>query len=298
MSHVTGAATPSDESIAALRAHPRFREAAAIAASANVEFYQGNWLANRVLNDRARFVITQFCMYLHHTRRPDDPKSGLTAARMREMCLDHKICSAGRAEAMLLMMRAGGYLLRETVAEDKRVRRYIPTEKLVGLVRERQKRILRGADMLEREPRFVAALESDPGFHARFVANMVESFLTGFRMVRFVPELERIFERDGGLIIMMSVFLTGPAYRGFAAAQNVSVFGLARRFQVSRAHVRAVLGDAEQAGLIRRGGDVVEPLPALGDAIERLLAVGFAYAALCANRALRQSSRPVSSLAS
>ena len=87
MSHVTGAATPSDESIAALRAHPRFREAAAIAASANVEFYQGNWLANRVLNDRARFVITQFCMYLHHTRRPDDPKSGLTAARMREMVL-------------------------------------------------------------------------------------------------------------------------------------------------------------------------------------------------------------------
>ena len=212
MSHVTGAATPSDESIAALRAHPRFREAAAIAASANVEFYQGNWLANRVLNDRARFVITQFCMYVHHTRRPDDPKSGLTAARMREMCLDHKICSAGRAEAMLLMMRAGGYLLRETVAEDKRVRRYIPTEKLVGLVRERQKRILRGADMLEREPRFVAALESDLDFHARFVANMVESFLAGFRMVRFVPELERIFERDGGLIIMMSVFQIGRAH--------------------------------------------------------------------------------------
>jgi DNA-binding MarR family transcriptional regulator len=281
----------SDETIAALRAHPRFREAAALAAAASVDFYQGNWLANRVLNDRARFLITQLCMYLHYTRRPDEPASGLTAARMRDICIANRICSAGRAEAMLLMMRAGGYLLRETVQEDRRVRRYVPTEKLVSLVRERQKRVLRAADLLQARPRFVTALESDPQFYPRFVSNMSESFLAGFRMTDFVPELERIFERDAGLIILLSVFLAGPAYRVFAPEQNVSVFGLSRRFHVSRAHVRAVLADAEKAALVRRGDDAVQPLPKLTEAMEKMLGTGFAYATACAERALDHSLR-------
>jgi hypothetical protein len=283
--------TPSDETIAALRAHPRFREAAATAASSSVDFYQGNWIANRVLNDRARFLVTQLCMYLHYTRRPEEPASGLTATRLRDICISNKICSAGRAEAMLLMMRAGGYLLREIVAEDKRVRRYVPTEKLVGQVRERQRGVLRAADMLQTEPRFSAALESDPQFYPRFVSNMSASFLEGFRLFHFVPELDRIFDRDAGLIMMMSVFLTDPAYRGLAPEQNVSVFGLARRFNVSRAHVRAVLDDAERAGLIRRGSDVAQPLPPLVEAMEKLLATGFADSASCAERALQEQPR-------
>jgi hypothetical protein len=278
---------PSDETIGALRAHPRFREAAAMAVSSSVDFYQGNWIANRVLNDRARFLVTQLCIHLHYTRRPEEPSSGLTATRLRDICIAGKICSAGRAEAMLLMMRAGGYLLRETVAEDKRVRRYVPTEKLVGQVRERQRGVLRAVDMLQAEPRLVAALESDPQFHPRFVSNMAESFIAGFRIYHFVPELDRIFDRDAGLIMMMSVFLTDPAYREFVPEQNVSVFGLARRFSVSRAHVRAVLGDAEQIGLIQRGEDVAQPLPPLVEAMEKLLATGFAYAASCAERALQ-----------
>lgn len=259
--------------------------------SSSVDFYQGNWIANRVLNDRARFLVTQLCMYLHYTRRPEEPSSGLTATRLRDICIAGKICSAGRAEAMLLMMRAGGYLLRETVAEDKRVRRYVPTEKLVGQVRVRQRGILRAVDMLQAEPRFAAALESDPQFYPRFVSNMAESFIAGFRLYHFVPELDRIFDRDAGLIMMMSVFLTDPAYRGFVPEQNVSVFGLARRFNVSRAHVRAVLGDAEQVGLIQRGADVAQPLPPLVEAMEKLLATGFAYSASCAERALQEQPR-------
>jgi hypothetical protein len=283
--------TPSDETIAALRAHPRFREAAAMAVASSVDYYQGNWIANRVLNDRARFLVTQICMYLHYTRRPEETSSGLTATRLRDICIAGKVCSAGRAEAMLLMMRAGGYLLREAVEGDKRVRRYVPTEKLVGQVRERQKGVLRAIDMLHAEPRFVAALETDPQFHPRHVSNMAEAFIGGFRIYHFVPELDRIFDRDAGLIMMMSIFLTDPAYRGLAPEQNVSVFGLARRFNVSRAHVRAVLDDAERAGLIERGSDVARPLPPLIEAIEKLLATGFAYSASCAERALQNEPR-------
>ncbi|WP_229266518.1 hypothetical protein [Leptospira sp. severe_002] len=282
---------PSGETIDALRAHSRFREAAATAASLSVDFYQGNWIANRVLNDRARFLITQICMYLHFTRRPEEPSSGLTATRLRDICVSGKVCSAGRAEAMLLMMRAGGYLLRETVEEDRRMRRYVPTEKLVGQVRRRHTGVLRAMDMLQAEPRFLAALESDPRFYPRFVSNMSESFIDGFRLVHFVPELDRILDRDAGLIMLLSVFLTDAAYRNFAPEQNVSVFGLARRFNVSRAHVRAVLGDAERVGLIRRGSDIAQPLPPLVDAIERLLATGFAYNGACAERALQNEPR-------
>ena len=96
---------PSEAATAAVMAHPRFAEAGRIVAAGLVALYQGERVVNLVMPDRIRYIISVFAMHLHFAGRPNDPNSGLTASRLARLCVERKICSEGRAEAMLAIMR-------------------------------------------------------------------------------------------------------------------------------------------------------------------------------------------------
>jgi hypothetical protein len=288
-------AIPTAEAIEALRAEPRFRQAAAAAAANSVEYYQGRWLAHRVLNDRARFVMASVMLYLHFNRRDDVANSGLTATRLREICVGVGLCSGGRVEAMLLMMRAAGFLERAEDAGDLRVRRYVPTAKLLDLNRDRQRRVLEAIDVLRGGTAYARICgESELELYRRFVVAMGTGFLSGFRVVQPAPVLIRIIDRDVGLPLMMCVFLTSPEYSELCpeALRNVSVAALARRFKVSRVHVRSVLRAAESARLLLRNEETaqVRVLPPLVTAIENFFANAFLFAESCAQIALTETA--------
>jgi hypothetical protein len=102
---------PSASAIAATVAHPHFPEASRIVATGLVALYQGERVVNRVMPDRIRYIISVFAMHLHFAGRPNDANSGLTAGRLRKLCVERQICSAGRAEAMLAIMRGYGHLV-------------------------------------------------------------------------------------------------------------------------------------------------------------------------------------------
>lgn len=287
---------PTPETTAAMRRLPRFRQAAAAIAADSVEYYQGRWLANRVLNDRARFLMAMFMLFLHYSRRPDVASSGLTAARLREICIRVGLCSAGRVEAMLLMMRASGYLERSEDSSDRRVRRYVPTAKLLDLHRERHRRVFSAIDMLTGDTAYASRIcgDNDDELYRRFILTMGYGYLDGYRIVHGVPVLQSTIDRDVGLPILMCVFLSTPGYAEFAPEKfrTTSVAGLARRFNVSRVHVRSVLRDAAACGLILRDDETaqVTALPALGDAVENFFASGFAFARSSAEIALTDSA--------
>jgi hypothetical protein len=286
---------PTGEAIAALRAEPRFRQAAAAAAVNSVEYYQGRWLAHRVLNDRARFVMASVMLYLHFSRRDDVANSGLTATRLRQICVGAGLCSSGRVEAMLLMMRASGYLERAEDAGDRRVRRYLPTAKLLDLNRDRQRRVLEAIDILRGGTAYAQICgESRLDLYRRFVVAMGVGFLSGFRVIQPAPVLVRVIDRDVGLPLMMCIFLTSPEYAEFCpqTLRNVSVAALAQRFKVSRVHVRSVLRAAESAGLLLRNEETaqVKVLRPLVDAIENFFANAFLFAESSAQLALAEEA--------
>jgi hypothetical protein len=288
---------PTPEAIAAMLRLPRFRQAAAAIAADSIEYYQGRWLANRVLNDRARFLMAMFMLFLHYNRRADVASSGLTAARLREICVGVGLCSAGRVEAMLLMMRASGYLERAEDSDDGRVRRYVPTAKLLDLHRERHRRVFSAIDMLTGDTAYASRIcgGNDDAPYRRFILTMGYGYLGGYRIVHAVPVLQNIIDRDVGLPLMLCVFLSSPGYAEFAPEKfrTTSVAGLARRFNVSRVHVRSVLRDAAAAGLVQRNDDTaqVTALPALGDAVEGFFASAFVFAGSCAEIALTEAAQ-------
>ncbi len=286
---------PSPAAVAALRSHPRFPAAMRQAAGSAVALYQGDRLLNALMSDRARALFTHVALYLHY-RGTKNGAPGLTVGAMKDLCTQVELCSRGRCEAMLALMRAAG-LFVAAPNPDRRRRPLVPTEKLFALHRERWGTHFEAlAQVLPEAASYRAALEN-PAFIEAFVAMLGERFIAGLRVLGHAPALEMFAERNAGMIILFSLALGGPAGGPFPAerAVDLSINALASRFSVSRKHVLTILRDAEAVGLLVRSGaasNEVAILPRGREALERLFATLFLYLAQSAEQALRASSTP------
>jgi len=119
-------------------------------------------------------------------------------------------------------------------------------------------------------------------------------FQAGFRVGRHTPELAPYLERSAGLLVLCGLYLasSGTPQRRV----SISISDLARRFLVSRAHVRSLLDAAAEGGLIEHpSGDTnsLLILPRLADAFETLSGSVFVFLGQV-SRAVLGSSRATS----
>jgi hypothetical protein len=126
----------STAAVAALCEHPQFPAAMRAMMTDNVRLFRGNRILNYVGYDRGRLVIGILALYLHTTRRADDPGSGLTAQRLKSLCVEQELCSTGRARAMLSLLRLFGYVA-PAEGSDGRYKFLAPTELLITFLRDR-----------------------------------------------------------------------------------------------------------------------------------------------------------------
>jgi hypothetical protein len=291
---------PSASAIAATMAHPRFPEASRIVAAGLVALYQGERVVNRVMPDRIRYIISVFAMHLHFAGRPNDTNSGLTASRLRKLCVERQICSAGRAEAMLAIMRGYGHLVPAPGEADRRLRRLVPAESLFDWHRKRCTHFFAAAaKVMPAHAPALAALDA-PGFMPHFMRHLARLHVCGFHYVVQVPDVRPFYERNAGGAILMSLVLSGARDDTFPPSRPVSISlsAIARDFGVSRVHVGRLVQEGVSAGLLQRAGarrDEVTISPRLSDAVRRVLAhyivhythcAGLAYADIAANSAV------------
>ncbi len=234
--------------------------------------YRGNRVLNRILNDRGRALMGLLILDLHYNTVED---GGLTATRLKQVCVETGVCSPGRVTAMLGVLRLFGFL-SEVPTADRRVRRLVPTEKLIATHLARWRHFLEAIAILDPEARPAAGRLGDATFVASQVGAMSLMFRQGMRMLDYAPELRSVVARDAGLMILLSI---AAEARGAAHREPVdlTISDLAKRFVVSRGHVLSVLRDAEQEGLILRGGHRragIVAMPALLDAVDRFVAAG------------------------
>jgi hypothetical protein len=270
------------EEIAALRRHPRFAEAARASAAMMVELYKGNRLLNVIVNDRGRTVISTLALHLHYSAVADDPRSGLTAARVKAFCASEGVCSPGRAAAVLALMRWAGHLAPAPAAANIRTDRLVVTQKLIDLHRQRWSRQLAiGAAVFDASRRAVESIQR-PGFAAAYAAAQAGLFVAGFRLTAHAPAMTMFIERNCGLLILDNLIALGAPDDAPLPRRPVplSISALARRFDVSRPHVVALLRDAEAEGLLQRlgpGGSQVQLSPRLLADVESFFAGVFLF---------------------
>lgn len=283
---------PSAAAIATLRTHPQFQLAMREAAQGVVTLLRGNRILNTLMNDRARAIFGAVALYLHYS---DDGNPGLTVGGMKEFCVRLALCSRGRCEAMLALMRATGFLV-SVPNRDGRLRQLAPTEKLLTMFRGRWARnfsAMRHA--MPEAANYLAALD-DPAFVREFTLALGEQYVRGMRLLDYVPELEMFAERSSGIVILYSLALEGADDGPFPPIEPVplSISALAARFSVSRKHVLTLLRDAEAEGFFARGGadnGHITLLPPARNGIETLLATVFLYLAQSAEQAFRALDR-------
>ena len=277
-----------DETIRALRKHPRFTDAVRAALDGLSEIYGGNRFLNRVMNDRGRVIGALIALYLHSSPRSEGGEAGLTVRRFQAFCVNQRLCSFGRARALLTLMCFAGYLVSAPDVPDRRQRRLIPTERLINLHQQRWRCLFEAMALVMPEGRKALEVHHRPEFVAAFMRHLGARGLAGFRLLHYAPDLSLLVESNAGLLVVVSLFLSakdGVTPEG--AVVQISISALAARFGVSRAHIRTLLAAADAAGLVRRteGSTAVIILPRLNHAVNEFFASLFALLAYCASAA-------------
>ncbi|CAL76777.1 hypothetical protein BRADO2970 [Bradyrhizobium sp. ORS 278] len=289
----TTAMTPAPEAVMRLRRKPGFAQAMRASTDAAVRLYRGDRILNALLSDRARALFPHVALYLHLAQQRDG-EFGLTVGAMKEMCARLDLCSAGRCEAMLALMRATG-LVAAAPHLDRRRRPLVPTDKLFALHRERWGVQFDAMSAVVPAAVTYRAALNDPAFVRTFVLELGRRFIAGLRVLDGAPELEPFAERTAGMVILFSLAQGGGAAEPFPPERPVplSINGLSTRFSVSRKHVLSLIRAAEDKGLLARGGagDAVTILPRGREAIEQMLATMFLYLAECAEVARQAAGR-------
>jgi hypothetical protein len=277
--------------IESLRSHPRFPHAVRASMRDMVALYDGNRLLNQLMNDRARALFSHVALALHFSMRAGQRGSGLTVSRMKELCTEIQLCSPGRVEAMLALLRIRGYLA-SAKDDDRRFRRLVPTDKLIALHRQRWKFQFDAMTEIVADAALSHAALDDPAFIAAFAREIGRHFRRR-RMIEGAPELVSFVENKAGIVLLLAIMLGDDTDEEFSTERPVSITLalLAEKFAVSRKHVLTVLRDAEVQGLLRRIGDRGNQVilqPKLLFAAQNLVAEMFVLLANSARAARRE----------
>ena len=235
-------------------------------------------------------------LYLDAASRPDDPRSGLTAARVKELCVETGLCSAGRATAMLALMRVAGYVAPAPSAADRRIRRLVPTEKLVAVQRARLRRQFEAMAIVLPQARDALPLFGREDFERALARALGLQFVSGFRILSVAPELAPFAERSAGMIALFSLLLATETDGSFVVDKPVaiSIAALSRRLRVSRTQVLRLLRAAEEGALLVRTGTTYESIvlaPKLKQNLLDMIAAMFLFLAGGAAEAMAATER-------
>jgi len=239
-----------------VRANPRYPDAARAFARAMLSQAEGDRLLDGVLKDAGRNVAAKCLAYLHVT-------GGLTLPRLKGLCASTGLVSPGRARMLLIYLQHLGYAAPSPRREAKAPRRYEPTVRFLATWRRQMQATLESAAVLEPAVSTVLARLDAPGVLESYVRYISEAYLEGLKDVDTEDPFFRTFmHRYAGTQIMHGLVVTArdafPPYDPipFHPAE------IARRFSVSRLHVRRMMDAAQREDLLRVAGDTLVFTPA------------------------------------
>ena len=242
------------ESYARLRADPRYPKA--------VRTFAGNMLAagdvdrllDGILKDAGRNVAALCAVHLHFT-------GGLTLPRLKALCASFGLVSPGRARALLLYLRYLGFVERSTMHKKGAPALYVPTQRFLDTWRDHQRAVLNAVQILEPAIGLLIDRFDEPGVFETYSKTLCEAFLDAAQQTNVDTAYFRVFMHRNAGIQIIHALLCADGDDSFPPTRAIpfSLSATARRFRVSRIHVRRLIDAAEQEGLLHfsHGGAIV-----------------------------------------
>lgn len=245
--------TPEEwQRILAFRNQPRFGAALTAYAALMLQYFADNLLLNKVVTEAWRFEMLVYTLYLHDSRDPTEPSSGLTLTNLQRLCAIHKCASPGRVLAILGIMRIGGFLRQHKSKHDSRIKHLEPSMKFIAIVEGWNNRIFQTIDAVFPDGHLAQAHHDQPRFGWNMRRRGAESVLSGWKMLDPFPEVFHFVSSDGGWMLLLHCVAEALRESGGKIIATISVdlqtFG--KRFAVSRSHLRRLLERAHDEGLL------------------------------------------------
>ena len=238
----------STKAIAEVCGDPHFSDACRASITRALAYIKVDPVQHSNFRDIGRMVLGTLALYLHAS-------GGLTHRRLGALSSGGGILSAGRATAILLRLRAIGYVKATAKRINGSARLYVPTAKMIAAFRTRVGIELAGIALMEpRMNDFIALFESDDVLF-RFYRLTGERLLDAQqRRHPALADFESIIARDAGMLTFFALFEAADTGGDFppAGPLKISLADLARRFSVSRTHMLRLLRDAEKFGYVTR----------------------------------------------
>lgn len=247
LSWETYAGAPGEGAVRVL-AHPRAARAARALAANMLASIEGDEALASICRDAGCYVAAMVALYLHFD-------GGLTLPKLKDACFASGFLSRGRARAVLRTLQQLQCVEPDSAVGGPGAQRYVPTPRFVSAWCDHLRAALDAACLIEPAAERVRDSLTDPATAALFIRLQSAGLLRGVvdGPLTEMPALMRvIMHHDAGFQLTWHLLGADAADDEFppTAALQLSIAALARRFGVSRVHVRRVLEAAARAGIL------------------------------------------------
>lgn len=233
-----------EETFARLRASPCYGDAARAFAAAMLAQAEADPALDGILKDAGRNIAAKCLAYLHVT-------GGVSLPRLKALCEQVGMVSTGRARALLIYLRLLGYAEPLPGRTRGGPRRYVPSARFMKTWRIHMRAMLECAALVE--PEIVRVIErlDDPEVYDAFVLSISQGYLDSLDHLDDQSPIFRTFmHRYAGIQIVHALILECPEAFPPLGPIAFSPVATAKRFGVSRMHVRRMMEAARTEGLM------------------------------------------------
>jgi DNA-binding MarR family transcriptional regulator len=279
---------PSFHSSDEILAHPRFAFARDEFVKAILALYEHKPFLNRLLLEASRTVLVSILMCLYARYDEADRATWPTLRLVADSMAEHQLASASRVHDLVTRFVKAGYLEQRPAPRDRRVRILTPTAKMIAQDQDFLVSHHLPLQILFPDPGYAPIMTRDLAFQLKQRLVSRDLFALGAKILASNPVMMLFQGRDAGVMILIKM-IQMAGQKGRAEPLEISYSDLGSRFGVSRTHVRELLEEAEQMGLVRLikgSGRFVELLPSVLQAFDRLVADAMSGFDLCYQLAL------------
>lgn len=227
---------PVWQSAMLLLAHPAFQRAVLDYCRKMVEPSSFRWPANKIFAQKMRYITCYMLIGL--AGRFD---RGLGPAPTMTLLQSLVPGSARHVNDLMAGLKAGGFVIAEPNASDRRTVRLRPTAPLVLEIARSPLAFLEASVLLD-QPATHEMLMADPPRMAEMLSRSMDAYITKDVLFQPFPTVVDFSARDSGYLMLCAVVGAHLA-RSLGESWDLPLTydALAQRFQVSRQHVGNVL---------------------------------------------------------
>jgi hypothetical protein len=254
-------------------AHPRFPGVRGAYVEAVLKLYEGDTFLTRLVLEAARTVIFAIIISLDARYDESDRATWPTISLLKQQMTHFGLASPRRIEDLVARLIHTGFLETRPAKRDGRMRLLVPTDRMLEADQNWLSAHYLPLNLMFPDPGYPQPMRNDRSFQRAQRLLAIEFLGHGAQIMAGNPNMLMFLTRDAGATILMK--LIQIAGRGEGGVSELSHEAIGALFGVSRTHVRKLLQDAAQLGLVTlsgRGHRFFEIMPPMWQAFDRFVA--------------------------